>query len=157
MRLVENIPLNTHIIADLITDRDDLHLVWPKAKWPFNHVQWQKVLDPETGNKPFLVYEGGKLIGHAALCRTEESGVYSLNYLYLTPQMRSRGLGQKMVDLVEQYAKEELSAKKLVLVTRPYNPRARKCYAKCGFREYSREVTLIRMSKVLQAEKALEE
>jgi len=152
MRLVENIPLDTNIIADLITDRDDLHLVWPKAKWPFDHVQWQKVLDPETGNKPFLVYEGSKLIGHAALCRTEEPGVYSLNYLYLTPQMRSRGLGKKMVGLLEQYAKEELSAKKLVLVTRTYNPRARKCYSKCGFREYSREVTLIRMSKVLQAE-----
>ena len=152
MRLVENVPLDTNIIADLITDRDDLHLVWPQAKWPFDHVQWRKVLDPETGNKPFLVYEGSKLIGHAALCRTEESGVYSLSYLYLAPQMRSRGLGEKMVGLLEQYAREELSANKLVLVTRTYNPRARKCYSKCGYREYSREVTMIRMSKELQAE-----
>jgi RimJ/RimL family protein N-acetyltransferase len=157
MRLVDNIPLDTIIIADLITDRDDLHLVWPKAKWPFNHVQWQKVLDPEEGNKSFLVYEGSKLIGHAALRKTEEPGVYSLNYLYLLPQMRSRGLGEKMVGLLEQYAREELSAKKLVLVTRTYNPGARKCYSKCGFREYSREVTLIKMCKVLQPEYVLEE
>ena len=157
MRLIDNIPLDTSIIADLITDPDDLHLVWPKAKWPFDHGQWQKVLGPEEGNKSFLVYEGSKLIGHAALRKTEEPGVYSLNYLYLLPQMRSRGLGEKMVGLLEQYAREELSAKKLVLVTRTYNPGARKCYSKCGFREYSREVTLIKMCKVLQTEYVLEE
>jgi len=157
MRLVENIPLDTNILADLITDCDDLHLVWPKAKWPFDHQQWQKVLDPEEGNKSLLVYQGSELIGHAALRKTEEPGVYSLNYLYLLPQMRSRGLGEKMVGLLEQYAREELSAKKLVLVTRTYNPRARKCYSKCGFQEYSREVTLIRMFKILQPEYALEE
>jgi RimJ/RimL family protein N-acetyltransferase len=152
MRLVENIPLDTNVIADLISDCDDLHLVWPKARWPFDHLQWQKVLDPRAGNKPFLVYQDHKLIGHAAICRTEKPGVYSLNYLYLLPQMRSRGLGEKMVGLLEQYAKEKLSARKLVLVTRTYNPRARKCYSKCGFKEYSREVTLIKMSKVLQPE-----
>jgi len=61
------------------------------------------------------------------------------------------------VGLLEQYAREKLSAKRLVLITRTYNPGARKCYSKCGFREYSREVTLIRMSKVLQPEYGLEE
>jgi RimJ/RimL family protein N-acetyltransferase len=157
MKLVENIPLDTNIIADLLIDRADLHLVWPKARWPFDHEQWQKVLDPARGNRPFLVYEGSVLIGHAALCKTEEAGVYSLNYLYLTPQKRSRGLGEKMVGLLEQYAREELSATKLILVTRTYNPRAKKCYFKCGFREYGRQVTLIKMSKVLQAEYLLEE
>ncbi|MCG6916104.1 MAG: GNAT family N-acetyltransferase [Deltaproteobacteria bacterium] len=157
MRLVENIPLDTGVIAHLITDYADLHLVWPSARWPFDHLQWEKVLNPASGNKSFLVYEGSVLIGHAALCRTEQPEVYSLNYLYLTPQMRSRGLGEKMVGLLEQYAREQLSAKKLVLVTRTYNPRARKCYSKCGFREYSREATLIRMSKVLQPEQGLEE
>jgi len=157
MRLVENIPLDTQILADLITDRDDLHLVWPNAKWPFDHGQWQKVLDSDSGHKSFLVYEDNELIGHAAIRRMEEPGVYSLNYLYLLPHMRSRGLGAKMVGLLEQYAKEELSARKLVLVTRTYNPGARKCYSKCGFREYSREVTLIRMSKVLLPEQVLVE
>ena len=157
MRLVENIPLDTGVIAHLITDYADLHLVWPSARWPFDHLQWEKVLNPASGNKSFLVYEGSVLIGHAAICKTKQPEVYSLNYLYLTPQMRSRGLGEKMVALLEQYAREQLSAKKLVLVTRTYNPRARKCYSKCGFREYSREATLIRMSKVLQPEQGLEE
>jgi RimJ/RimL family protein N-acetyltransferase len=150
--LVENIPLDTQVIASLISDREDLHLVWPKAKWPFDHDQWREVLDPAAGNKPFLVYEGTQLIGHAALRKTEESDVYAVSFLYLLPRLRSHGLGENIIGLLEQYATEKLSAKKLILVTRTYNPMALRCYTKCGFKEYTREETLIRMSKVLQAE-----
>ena len=152
MRLVENIPLDTKVIANLISDREDLHLVWPLAKWPFDHDQWREVLDPDAGNKPFLVYEGKQLIGHAALRKTEESDVYTVSYLYLLPQLRSQGLGETLIGLLEQYATENLSAKKLLLVDRTYNPMALRCYTKCGFQEYSREETLIRMSKLLQIE-----
>jgi RimJ/RimL family protein N-acetyltransferase len=147
--LVENIPLDTQVIASLISDREDLHLVWPKAKWPFDHDQWRGVLDPDAGNKPFLVFEGGQLIGHAALRKTEESDVYAVSFLYLLPRLRSQGLGENIIGLLEQYATEKLSAKKLTLVARAYNPMALRCYTKCGFKEYSREETLIRMSKVL--------
>ena len=152
MRLVENIPLDTQVIASLISDREDLLLVWPVAKWPFDHDQWREVLDPDAGNKPFLVYEGKQLIGHAALRKTEESDVYTVSYLYLLPRLRSQGLGETLIGLLEQYATENLSAKKLVLVARTYNPMALKCYTKCGFQEYSREETLIKMSKLLQIE-----
>lgn len=152
MRLLENIPLDTQVIASLISDREDLLLVWPVAKWPFDHDQWREVLDPDAGNKPFLVYEGKQLIGHAALRKTEESDVYTVSYLYLLPRLRSQGLGETLIGLLEQYATENLSAKKLVLVARTYNPMALKCYTKCGFQEYSREETLIKMSKMLQIE-----
>jgi RimJ/RimL family protein N-acetyltransferase len=150
VRFVENIPLDTQVIAGLMSDRQDLHLVWPLAKWPFDHDQWREVLDPDAGNKPFLVYEGKQLIGHAALRKTEESGVYTVSYLYLLPELRSKGLGETMIGLLEQYAREKLSARKLILVARTYNPMALRCYSKCGFQEDSREETLIRMSKVLK-------
>jgi RimJ/RimL family protein N-acetyltransferase len=55
-----------------------------------------------------------------------------------------------MIGLLEQYAREKLSARKLILVARTYNPMALRCYSKCGFQEDSREETLIRMSKVLK-------
>jgi RimJ/RimL family protein N-acetyltransferase len=152
VKLVENIPLDTKVIASLMSDREDLHLVWPVATWPFDHDQWREVLDPDAGNTPFLVYEDKQLIGHAALRKTEESDVYAVSYLYLLPQLRSQGLGETMIGLLEQYAAEKLSAKKLILVARTYNPMALRCYTKCGFQEYSREETLIRMSKVLRIE-----
>ena len=151
MRLVENIPLNTQVIANLIGDRGDLHLVWPMARWPFDHSQWQEALDPEAGNKSFLVYEDHQLIGHAALRKTEEPGVYAVSFLYILPGNRSQGLGVELIFLLEQYARKKLSANRLILVTRTYNPGAVRCYCKSGFREYSRQGTMIRMSKTLRS------
>ena len=150
MRLVENIPLDTTLVANLINDRDDLYLVWPKARWPFDHEQWQEVLNPEAGNTPFLVYQGRRLIGHAALRKTEVSQIYIISFLYIVPELRSRGLGARMIVLLERYAQKTLSATKLILVTRTYNPGAIRCYAKCGFQEVSRDGTLIEMSKELK-------
>ena len=147
LKLVENIPLDTRIVAGLIDDRDDLHLVWPLARWPFDHEQWQAVLDPQAGNKPFLVYHDERLIGHAALRKKEEPGVYAVSFLYLRPDLRSRGLGEQLIGMLERYALAKLNATNLILVARTYNPRAIKCYTKCGFREYGREGTLIKMSK----------
>jgi ribosomal protein S18 acetylase RimI-like enzyme len=149
MKLVENIPLDTHAIANLIADREDLFLVWPLAKYPFDHDQWKAVLNPQWGNKPFLVYEDDGVIGHAALCVTEEPQVFSISFLYLVPHLRSKGLGKELMVLLEQYARKRLSAEKLVLVARSYNPRALNCYTQCGFQEVGRQETLIRMSKTL--------
>ena len=149
MKLVENIPLNTQIIADLISDPEDLHLVWPIAKYPFDHDQWKSALDPNEGHTPFLIYHGDNLIGHAALCKTEEPFTYTVSFLYLLPPLRSKGFGEKLVRLLEEFSIQRLSAKKLILVTRTYNPGAIKCYLKCGFEEYNREGTLISMSKNL--------
>lgn len=150
MRLVENIPLDTTLVANLINDRHDLYLVWPKARWPFDHEQWREVLNPEAGNTPFLVYQGRQLIGHAALRETKVSQIYVVSFLYLVPELRSRGLGARMIGLLERYAQKTLSATKLILVTRTYNPGAIRCYAKCGFQEVSRDGTLIEMSKELK-------
>jgi RimJ/RimL family protein N-acetyltransferase len=149
MQLVENIPLDTTIIARLIEDKEDLFLVWQKADFPFNHAQWQEVLDPQKGNIPFLVYEEDVLIGHAALRKRAED-VYSVSFLYIKPEKRSKGAGERMIGLLERYAVEKLNVKELCLAVRTYNPRAIKCYTKCGFKEYSREDTLIRMSKALR-------
>ena len=149
VKLVENIPLNTQAIAKLISDREDLYLVWPLAKYPFDHDQWKAILSPQLGNKPFLVYEKDGMIGHAALCMTEEPHVFSISFLYLAPHLRSQGLGKKLIALLEEYARKRLTAEKLVLVARSYNPRALNCYTRCGFQKVGRHGTLIRMSKTL--------
>jgi RimJ/RimL family protein N-acetyltransferase len=149
MRLVKNLPLDTNVIADLITNPDDLYLVWPKAKYPFDNEQWREVLNPDAGNVPFLVYNNSQLIGHAALLSTEDANTFTVGYLYIKPNLRSKGMGEEMINLLEQYAKDYLQAKKLCLVVRTYNPRAQRCYSKCGFLEDGREDTLIKMSKLL--------
>ena len=150
MKFIENTPLNTKAIDDLITTKDDLHQVWPLAKYPFDHNQWKKVLDPAEGNKSFFFYADNRCIGHAALRTTDNPCVYAVSFLYLIPAERSKGLGQTMIGMIKQYAHKNLSASRLVLVVRTYNPKAIKCYLKSGFKEESRAGTLIRMSKSLQ-------
>lgn len=58
MKIVENDPLNTVVLEKMFSDPEDLHLVWPVAHWPFDHGQWEQVLDPAKGAISFLVYEG---------------------------------------------------------------------------------------------------
>jgi len=151
IKLVENIPLDTRIVADLIKDPDDLYLVWPLAAYPFDHAQWLEVLNPAKGNVPLLIYAADELIGHAALRGTEQPPVYTLSFLFLLPRLRDKGFGQLLVGHLEDYARTRLCAKELILVVRDYNPRAFNCYLKCGFQEVGRDGTLIRMSKLLHA------
>ncbi|MBU0985806.1 MAG: GNAT family N-acetyltransferase [Proteobacteria bacterium] len=149
MKLLENIPLDTQAIAELIIDQGDLNLVWPLADYPFDHNHWQKVLDPHQGNKSFFVHVGNHRIGHAALRTTDAVQVYAISFLYLLPEARSRGLGQKIIHLLERYARKNLAARKLILAVQTCNQGAIKCYLKCGFKEYGRKKTSIIMFKLL--------
>jgi ribosomal protein S18 acetylase RimI-like enzyme len=152
MELVENSPVDTGKIASLISTRDDLFLVWPIAKWPFDRQQWEDALDPAKGNVSFIVREGGKSVGHAALRNKGEPDTYVVSFLYLLPAYRSRGMGRRMVAALEGYAMRRFGVNRLRLVVRDYNPRALKCYRHCGFKETGRDGTLITMEKELPKE-----
>ncbi len=122
MELKPNFPLDTGAIAQLIDDRDDMHLVWPKARWPFDHEQWHRALDPSKGHYAFLVTEARDVIGHVALRASDRAGVYQVSFLYLRPQWREKRMGQMVVPLVEAFARKQLKAHRLELVVREYNP-----------------------------------
>lgn len=149
MELRANNPLDTQAIARLIDNADDMHLVWPKARWPFDPSQWRRALDPASGHHPFLLYEQRRIIGHAALRATRSKSIYTVNYLYLQSRYRSQGRGRTVMTMLEKYAGERLAAQQLNLVVRTYNSRAMACYHKCGFKAAFREGSLIHMTKFL--------
>ncbi len=144
-----NCPLDTQILSDLFGLREDLYLVWPAARHPFDHAQWEEVLDPSKGSLSFLVDSDGEPIGHCALLTSDEAGTFKVCFVYLKPNYRSLGLGREMIGMLEAFASRELDAKRLILSVRSYNPPAQRCYLKCGFKAYFQEETLIRMSKEL--------
>ena len=148
MELVENTPLDVRKIAELITDKEDMFLVWPAAKWPFDPDQWAEKLDPAKGNFDFFVYDAGALAGHAALLNKGEPDSLMVSFLYIVPTLRSKGLGGKMIGLLADFARAR-GVKRLNLGVRDYNLRGLACYRRCGFREYERDGTLIRMEKDL--------
>jgi len=150
LELKVNNPLDTRILAAMFGKREDLHLVWPYAHHPFDHNQWQEVLDPAKGNWSFLVHWDGILAGHAALRVSDTPGTCHVSFLYLKTEFRSRGIGRRMVEGIEAFARDRLNARQLTLVVRSYNPPAQRCYLNCGFKPYAQEGTLIRMEKDLE-------
>ena len=106
-----------------------------------------KILDPAKGIVSFLVFEGERLIGHAALDRSDEPQTTVVRFLYIIPELRSRGMGQRLLSLLEDYARERSNARRLVLRVRTFNARAVRCYSKSGFREFYREGSLVMMGK----------
>lgn len=151
LTFIENRPLDVDKLAALVPDRDDLHLVWPLAAWPFDKQQWQTALAEKDGHRSYYVYDGDRIVGHAALKKAPEARVYIVSYLYLSPAYRARGLGGRLIGFLESVAMNVPDAATLRLVVRDYNPNALKCYLKAGFVESSRDGTAIHMTKPIRA------
>ena len=65
--------------------------------------------------------------------------------------IRFRGIGRRMVEELEAFARDRLNARQLTLVVRSYNSPAQGCYLNFGFKPYAQEGTLIRMAKEIGA------
>lgn len=92
-----------------------------------------------------LGLKGQTLIGHAALDRAEDPNTRMARSLYIAPEHRSKGAGQRMIALLEEYARDKLGAKRLELKVRSFNGRAMRCYEKCGFTRIFQQDTLVMM------------
>jgi len=145
VELVENRPVDTAPLGEMVRDREDLFLLWPRARWPFDPEQWREVLDPAGGILSFWVREGGRTVGHAALDEGGDPATRMARFLYLIPEVR--GSGRRLLGLLEAAARERFQAERLTLRVRSYNARALRCYERGGFSELFREGTLITMGK----------
>jgi [ribosomal protein S18]-alanine N-acetyltransferase len=149
LTLKPNSPLDLLALGAMLSNKDDLSLVWPDAKFPFDPQQWRAALTARDGSKSYFVAREGRTIGHGALLGTEEEGVLAVSYLYVVPDQRGRGLGYQLMALLEAEAKQTGRASALRLRVRTYNPRAAHLYAACGFVPSERDGTLIIMRKNL--------
>ena len=147
LHLVPNRPLDLGQLAALLADKDDLALVWPEARHPFDAEQWRARLTERPGNASYFVSDG-TIIGHAALLDTGEAGVLAVSFLFIRSDRRARGYGRRMMALLEDEAKA-LGAAALRLRVRSYNPRAAHVYEAAGFVVMEQEGTLRIMRKGL--------
>jgi [ribosomal protein S18]-alanine N-acetyltransferase len=150
MSLQPNSPLDLATLGSLLADKQDLALVWPDARFPFDRDQWRATLTPRPGNRSFFVAGDGEIIGHAALLETEETGVLAVSYLYIRPEQRGQGLGHQLMMLIEAEAARITGTSALRLKVRTYNPRAAHLYEAAGYSPVQREDTLIIMRKQLK-------
>ena len=143
-------PADLSWLAAMLSDAEDLRLVWPDARHPFDRDQWRETLTRFPANECYQIMCDGSAVGHAALLETEEPGVRAVSYLYIEPGFRGRGLGLDLMRAVETQARTQGHVRALRLRVRSYNPRAQHVYRQAGFREVQREGTLITMRKELE-------
>ena len=149
LRLVPNDPLDLETLGALLSDQDQLFLVWPVAKFPFDAAQWRERLTARPGNRSYFVTIDNDTIGHAALLETEEPGTLEMSYLFVRPDRRGHGFGKALVVLLEREARTFPGAGNLRLRVRSYNPRAAHVYEAAGFARVATDDTLVLMRKSL--------
>jgi ribosomal-protein-alanine N-acetyltransferase len=149
LTLVPNAPLVLAMLGALLIDRNELFLVWPEAKFPFDREQWGERLLSRSGNRSYFLALDGRIVGHAALLETDEPQVRALSFVFITPDQRARGFGRELVALLEMEAVTVLGTRTLRLRARTYNPRAIQLYEKSGFVTLEQDGRLVIMRKVL--------
>ena len=149
MQLVPNTPPDLDRLGALLSDKDDLLLVWPEARFPFDREQWRERLSSHPANRSYFVARDDETIGHVALLETEEARTLAVSFVFVKPQHRGRGLGVDLMALVEREAMT-LGARALRLRVRTYNPRARRVYEAAGFVQSAQTDTLVIMRKQLR-------
>ena len=153
LSLVGNDPDNLSQIASMLSNKDDMHLVWPEARYSFDTDQWRERPTAHPDNRSFLVAQetphATNIVGHAALMGTEVPHTFAVSYLYLDTELRGKGLGRQLMGILEAQARGIQDIKALRLRVRTYNPRAIHVYETAGFSKTSQDGILISICKEL--------
>ncbi len=148
----ENFPFDPLPLADLFTDREDLFLVYPKAKFPFDPEEWKMFMNSHSLNRSYLfsnVNQPLKMIGHGALLKRERQDTLWVSFIYVVPEQRNKGIGKMIVSELEALVRKVEGIQRLALTVRDYNPTAMHCYLNLGYQEFQREGTAIKMEKTV--------
>ena len=64
-------------------------------------------------------------------------------FVIVSPEVRGKGYGRKLLELAIEYAKKELKANRVTLGVFANNPKAQACYEAVGFKPFSKRVMKI--------------
>jgi ribosomal protein S18 acetylase RimI-like enzyme len=141
-----------------VTDLEAL-LKFVKAYYEFDEIPYRTgriraalriLLKDSSLGRVWIIRYGHKAAGHAILTfgyDLEFNGRQAtITELFIAPEYRSRGLGGKMVELIEETCRQ-MGIGALELQVERDNVRAQSLYRKLGFRAHDR----IPMSKMLRA------
>ena len=75
------------------------------------------------------------VIGHLFILYPDvnDKSVVRFGFVIVSPEIRGKGYGRKMLELAIDYAKKEFGAKKITLGVFENNPKAQHCYESLGF------------------------
>jgi ribosomal protein S18 acetylase RimI-like enzyme len=122
----------------LLCDEEDLALVNPNAKHPFDPAEWREKWLGEADDAAFFVVDDeGREIGFFALRVGVGPEVRHLAYVFVEEEARG-GAGKQMARLVEMAARD-LGALTVTLKVEVDNEPALQTYRSAGYEELSRQ------------------
>lgn len=86
----------------------------------------------EDGNSIFAAVEGERVLGVCALKRDEEGG-WELTKMAVDRECRGRGIGERLMEVVEGYARDELGVERIYLISNTVHAAAIRLYKRCGW------------------------
>jgi len=132
-----NAPFDLAPLARLLDKEEDLALVNPSAKHPFDPLEWQeKWLNEPDDASFYLVDANGKEVGFFALRVGIGPEVRHLVYVFVEEESRG-GAGKELAALAEQAARD-LGAISITLKVELDNEPALAVYQAAGYEELGR-------------------
>ena len=105
---------------------------------------WEKSIEEDSDitksekrEKEFftVIGEDNNIVGFTRISNIQTLSILGLG---LKPELCGKGVGGKVLELVIEKSKEIFPDKRIVLMVKPFNERAIKCYSKAGFRVINR-------------------
>ena len=112
------------------------------GKWPLKGDELNesyKDTNPEFFIPLTAVDESDSPAGHLFIRYPDEANRTQVRFgfVIISPELRGKGNGRKMLELTIQYAKEKLQTERITLGVFTNNPKARACYESVGFKPVS--------------------
>lgn len=137
-------PEDSKIICSWVKDEKTLYQ-WSAdriGKWPLPE---DALNENYQGTNPdfFIpltaVDENDRPAGHLFIVYPDETdrNLVRFGYVIVSPELRGKGNGKKLIELAILYAKEKLQAERITLGVFTNNPKARACYESAGFTPFN--------------------
>ena len=141
-----NAPFDLSPLARLLADADDLALVNPNAKAPFDPLEWQEKWLNEPDDASFYVVDAsGREVGFFALRVGIGPEVRHLVYVFVEEEARG-GAGKQLAEMAEDAARD-LGALSVTLKAETDNEAAMRLYEGAGYEELGRRRGMATMRK----------
>ena len=137
-------PEDSKIICSWVKDKKQL-FQWSAdriGKWPLKGDELNenyKDRNPDFFIPLTAIDEKEQLAGHLFILYPDETNktLVRFGFVIVSPELRGKGNGRKMLELAIKYADEKLHASRITLGVFANNPKARACYESVGFKKYS--------------------
>lgn len=122
------------VLKNWFKDPKTLNFVDPRMTFPFQFKKWVTLSYQTRETTTLVIKEDTWIIGYLSMRFQDQIRTGHLFHLFIDPDHRHKGLGEKLIQAMEEHGKQ-LGAKLFSLFVLPKNIAAKNLYEKLGYSE----------------------